>query len=200
MNFFELSDLMQRDVSDVHLTDRGHEITSNFIVDGKNFEIKLQKSDVSNSAFGQKLFSLGFSNTEMLSYFDNVYYLSFKGPTGYRLGSGNTKSAEIYGNVLRTLKKLKDERGLDGLKFSAFDPSMQLVYERFLKSFTDFQLVSDDKSWTGNLKLYLSKSLLDQLTSRYPELSEFVNGAQSSHSRDLRFIRFQKNQFRKRPT
>lgn len=166
----------------------------NFEVGGKEFQVKLigyKKSVMTSSHFGQKMLEFGVPEDEIKRYFENVYYVDFMGPSGHKTTGNNQSASGVYGQVLLALKKLSEEYGLEGLVFSAYEPSMSLIYNRFMKSFTDFEIVDHNNG------IYLSKRLLDDMTRKYPNLATFIHRNARNYDDALRITRQAKVQGRK---
>jgi hypothetical protein len=166
----------------------------NFDIDGNSFRVHLKNYGSSlvrsSSDFIQALLDAGASQDDLGDLFKNVYYLSFRGPRGYSSTGANRGAAEVYTQVLMTVKKFSEEHQLDGLAFTPYEPGMGLVYNRFIKNFTDFSLV--DK---GN-GVYLSKKLLDSVVQKWPMMGKVIQKQGEDHARDLENVRWWKAQKR----
>jgi hypothetical protein len=163
-----------------------------FKVNDGSFKVQIQNyTDIAvNTEFGRAMAGAGMSDSDLRNVLKNVYYLAFEGPSGYSTTGANKGATEVYSQVLMTVKKFSEEHQLDGLAFTPYEPGMGLVYNRFIKNFTDFQMV--DK----NNGLYLSKKLLDGIIQKWPVMANIIANTQQDHADELRRTRDKKFQHR----
>jgi len=158
-----------------------------FFVNGSEYKVYLDylhSKNLMDSSFVHFLISLGASAEEVRGYLQNVYAVSFTGPQGYKTTKLMRGAAEVYSKVLLTIKKLSEERPVEGLAFSSYESGMDLVYDRFLKRFTDFEIV--DK---GSVDLYLSQSLIERIIVQYPSLDRYLGQLVGVHNSKLQVTR-----------
>lgn len=162
-----------------------------FVLHGRNYKVDISHDmlDLLGSGFGRRLRSLGVDDRELRGYFKNVYDISLSGPSGFFL-TGMNKGAEVYSQLLLTMKKFKEDYSLDGVTFSAWEASMSLVYDRFIRNFTDFQPVTDDG-------FYLSERVLKRIISKHPQVSEVLSMNREKNLSYLDKVRDQKAMNRK---
>jgi hypothetical protein len=67
---------------------------------------------------------------------NNAYNIEFHGPDGVAsTGKAGLMATTIYTKLLLSVKKLLETQPVDALTFSAYEPAMNLVYNRFYKQF-----------------------------------------------------------------
>jgi hypothetical protein len=100
----------------------------------------------------------------------NVYEIYFEGPNGYSLTKNNdTKTAlEIYNHLLASVTKMNQEEErsgskVNGFNFSAADPAMSLMYQRF---YTDYLRPAD--FLRVSTTLYLTRSYIREIIKTLP--------------------------------
>jgi len=99
-------------------------------------------------------------------YIDDVWTILFSGPKGHSTTKKDTGMFDIYSELISAVKKLYQTEDVNGFAFSAAEPGMALVYNKFFTRYMkDFESVD-----TG---LFVKKSLIqDILNDMTPEEQE----------------------------
>lgn len=191
--FFEISDFVNRDASSIEFVAKDGAHHHEFYINHLRYYLKLENyaHNLLESRFGSYLLMQGASEEQVLDYFKNIYYIEFLGPRGHLSSGGYSEDyAKVYSHVLMAVKKFAEEKKLEGLVFSAFEKAMSLVYNKFIKNFTDFQIVDDD------FGIYLSKKLLSDIADDYPGINELLSYAKYSNDQTLKDVRLVKSKNR----
>lgn len=122
----------------------------------------------------------------------NVWDVAFTGPQIYKLTRSNASDAvSVYSKVLAALKRLLETREVDIISFSAYEPEMVPMYDRFFNQYLkgDFAMLRG-----GETKTYIRKDkLADMMTRMTPEqrkvLESEMSGEQEKHEQEVSGVR-----------
>ena len=87
--------------------------------------------------------------------YDGIWGVSFSKGGGYGLtGSSGSGGTAIYGKVLAAVKKLLETEKVEGLEFTGAHAYMDIMYDRFMRTFGGFTPVGDN--------IYMRDELVDR--------------------------------------
>ena len=129
--------------------------------------VELEKAgDKRTYKFGQGFTVTMYRNIQRLEdgTYKRIWKIFFEDPDeGMRLtGTSGGGAVGIYRNVLAAIKKLTETEDVDGLVFSGTQSSMDIMYDRFMKTLGGFTVIGRDSSRD---KIYLRNDLLGDLSA-----------------------------------
>ena len=145
--------------------------TYEFEHDFDRFDVEMKKSPV--TAFGKT--------------WEDVWDVSFSKNDSMSLtGTSGSSGMAIYGKVLSAVKKLLDTEKVDGLTFTGAHVYMDIMYDRFLKTFGGFKPVGSG--------VYIRDELVNDLE---PVHADYVtNVAGKEHDDRIKTLKSSKLKFR----
>lgn len=199
--FFEIADLSSRSAN-VNFTknqiDNGllsyDTYEYNFKIGNESFSLDIshwmESLVKSENRVVQALRDLGATDDKLRFYFKNVYNISFIGPNGYRSTNSNNNPSAVYSQILLGIKSFMTDYDVEGIVFSAYDEPMALVYDRFVKNFTNFEVVDNVYG------LYLDREIIEMIVSDYPMMSKMFALNKENYRKDLEYTRDKKRRDR----
>lgn len=150
----------------------------NFKVENKDYRLTIEKEKI----------------IWMRNHLDNIYIIYFTGPKGFKTTQeSGTLANKIYSELILGLKKFIEENDVDGLEFSAYEPQMVLMYNRFYNTFMKEKFIR--VSSTLYLKKDLVRKIMKDQSFKVPEIAdEIISAGRESRSINeaIKYMKFAK--------
>ena len=166
-------------------SDDGEGYDYKFFHNGEEYNVEMDKQMMRN--FGDYRIP-----AEVMSY-----NITFSGPQDYSLtGTAGPQAVAIYSKLLAAIKKLMDTEQVDALTFSAYEPAMIPVYDRFMRTYLGdkFTTVAPTTHVRTEKLREIMKKIAPQDRARFEKQ---IETAQSEREAKVAQVQFAKRLFRK---
>lgn len=163
-----------------------------FTIDNEKFNIRFTDLQYGqDESFIEKCRNLGLDKTEVKNVIGKIYSIEFNKNDEYHATKENKNYIKIYSQLILAVKKLIETESVGGLSFSGYERGMNLIYEKFYKTFLKkhFTIFSD--------KLYLKNEAIKQIMKlgnkfHKIEIANHIKDTQKTKQKNLDLIRNEK--------